>query len=113
MYACMYVCNIFLFKLYMQVFFVVIYTIIDVHIYIRVCVFVRMSDTYLHDVCVERTGRADKDMVAGTNIVSRQGEAVTVNTLQPLTFNGAVSRVQDRLKTDENRLAMRVFFWLG
>lgn len=78
-----------------------------------VCVFVRMSDTYLHDVCVERAGRADKDMVAGTNIVSRQGEAVTVNTLQPLTFNGAVSRVQDRLKTDENRLAMRVFFLVG
>ena len=86
---------------------------IYIYIYVCVCVFVRMSDTYLHDVCVERTGRADKDMVAGTNIVSRQGEAVTVNTLQPLTFNGAVSRVQDRLKTDENRLAMRVFFWLG
>lgn len=39
--------------------------------------------------------KTSMDMVAGTNIVSRQGEAVTVNTLQPLTFNGAVSRVQD------------------
>ena len=36
-----------------------------------------------------------EDMVARTNIVSRQGEAVTVDQLNPLTFNGAVSRVQE------------------
>lgn len=36
-----------------------------------------------------------KDMVARTSIVSRQGAAVTVNSLNPLTFNGAVSSVQD------------------
>ena len=111
MYACMYVCNIFIQIVHVGFFCSYIYY--HRYIYIYVCVFVRMSDTYLHDVCVERTGRADKDMVAGTNIVSRQGEAVTVNTLQPLTFNGAVSRVQDRLKTDENRLAMRVFSGWG
>ena len=51
-----------------------------------------------HDVM-----RSSQDMVARTNIVSRQGEAVTVDTLQPLTFNGAVSKVQDRRKTGKTR----------
>lgn len=33
--------------------------------------------------------------MARTNIVSRQGEAVTVGSLNPLTFNEAVASVQD------------------
>jgi len=39
--------------------------------------------------------KTSMDMVARTNIVSRQGEAVTVGSLNPLTFNEAVASVQD------------------
>lgn len=51
--------------------------------------------TYIHISILFAFPANLKDMVARTNIVSRQGEAVTVGSLNPLTFNEAVASVQD------------------